>query len=255
MNRNVKKNRYLTEMLGMKYPNQEILLNIKRNQENGVREILDRRNIKFFVHFTRIENLSNILNNGLIPVSMQEKMRINSVHNDEQRLDSQLDCTSCSVTFPNYKLFYFFRKTKFPDAKWAIIVLNPDVLFSPDNIVYFCPTNAASVLPKTSNLDELCYAKSFEDMFKQLITTKENKKIYRSSLKIADYMTTDPQAEILISDIIDKKHIFLICFRSETDYEFCIDIHGASLFNRFEIGILPELFSPRRDYAFWTQEG
>ena len=86
------------------------------------------------MHFTRIDNLNSILKNGLIPVSIQQKMKIPSARNDEQRIDSKLDCTSCSITFPNYKLFYTFREYKFPGSGWVVIVLDKDVLFSPSNI-------------------------------------------------------------------------------------------------------------------------
>jgi len=77
------------------FPKRETLLSIKREQTDKIKEIVKRRKIEYLVHFTRIDNLNSILENGLIPVSMQQKMKIPSVHNDEQRIDSKLDCTSC----------------------------------------------------------------------------------------------------------------------------------------------------------------
>ncbi|NSL52777.1 DUF4433 domain-containing protein [Bacillus sp. P2(2020)] len=181
------------------FPKRETLLSIKREQTDKIMEIVTRRKIEYLVHFTRIDNLTSILENGLIPVSMQQKMKIPSVHNDEQRFDSKLDCTSCSISFPNYKLFYTFREYKFPGSSWVVIVLDKDVLFSPLNITYFCQTNAAGVFPRISSAKELCTATAFENMFCNSLTTKENKVIQRASLQINDCITTDPQAEILIS--------------------------------------------------------
>lgn len=91
-------------------------------------------------------------------------MNIASINNDEQRFDLKLDCTSCSVMFPNYKLFYTFRKNK-PGTKWVVLALDTDMIFLPNNIVYFCQTNAAAVFPQISEVYELCTTKSFENMF------------------------------------------------------------------------------------------
>jgi hypothetical protein len=182
------------------FPKRETLIEIKKDEENKIREILEQRKIEYLVHFTRIENLPSILEHGLIPVSIQGKRKIVSIHNDEQRIDAKLDCTSCSVGFPNYKLFHFFRQYKYQGSKWVIIKLKTDVLFSSDNISYFCNTNAARVLPRISNVKELCNSVCFENMFCDKITIKE-KIIKRSELLISDHFTTDPQCLKLVDHI------------------------------------------------------
>ena len=98
-------------------------------------------------------------------------------------IDSKLDCTSCSVAFPNYKLFYTFREHKFPGTSWVVIVLDKDVLFSASNISYYCQTNAAGVFPRVSSAKRVMYGKCFENMFCDSLTTKENKLIQRSTFK------------------------------------------------------------------------
>lgn len=236
------------------FPKRETLLKIKRDQENKIREILERRKIEYLVHFTRIDNLRSILQNGLIPVSMHQKMRITSVRNDEQRIDSKLDCTSCSVGFPNYKLFYTFREYKFPGQTWAIIVLDKEVLFSPSNISYYCHTNAAGVFPRVSSVKELCTARAFENMFCESLITKENKLIHRASLEISDHITTDPQAEILISDVIDAGYIGCICFQTQRDVDEYTQRNGKGLLAKFDYQIVPDFFDARKDYMFWKKE-
>lgn len=244
----------LSSLMEEFFPTRETLLKIKKDHENKIREIIERRKIEYLVHFTRIDNLSSILRNGLIPVSIQHKMKIPSVHNDEQRIDSKLDCTSCSVTFPNYKLFYTFREYKFPGTKWAIIILNKDVLFSPFNISYYCHTNAAGVFPRVSSVKELCIANAFESMFCESITTKTNKSIQRSSLQINDCITTDPQAEILISDVIDAKHIACVYFQNQRDIDEYIKKNGQELLNLYDYQVIPGFFDARKDYIFWKKE-
>lgn len=235
-------------------PKRETLLSIKREQTDKIKEIVKRRKIEYLVHFTRIDNLNSILENGLIPVSMQQKMKIPSVHNDEQRIDSKLDCTSCSISFPNYKLFYTFREYKFPESSWVVIVLDKDVLFSPSNITYFCQTNAAGVFPRISSAKELCTATAFENIFCNSLTTKENKVIQRASLQINDCITTDPQAEILISDVIDKKYIGCICFQKQSDIDEYITKYGKGLLSKYDYQVVPGFFDARKDYMFWKKE-
>ena len=244
----------LSSLMEEFFPKRETLLNIKRDQESQVKQIIEKRNIEYLVHFTRLDNLHSILQNGLVPVSIQQKMKIPSIHNDEQRIDMKLDCTSCSVGFPNYKLFYTFREYKYPGTRWVIIVLDKDVLFSPTNIAYYCHTNAAGIFPRISSAKELCTANAFENMFCDSITTKENKLIQRESLKINDSITTDPQAEILISDIIDTNYIGCICFHSQQDIDDYIQQNGSEVINNYEHQIVPGFFDARKDYLFWKKE-
>lgn len=236
------------------FPKRETLLTIKSEQADKIKEIVTRRKIEYLVHFTRIDNLNSILHNGLIPVSMQQKMNIPSVRNDEQRIDSKLDCTSCSIVFPNYKLFYKFREYKFPGSSWVVIVLDKDILFSPSNISYYCQTNAAGVFPRISSAKELCMATAFENMFCDSLTTKENKVIQRASLQISDYITTDPQAEILISDVIDKKYIGCICFQKQADIDEYIAKYGKDLLDKYNYQVISGFFDARKDYMFWKKE-
>ncbi len=226
----------------------------EREKKDRIEEILERRNIKSFIHFTRIENLDSILKFGLVPVSIQQSLNLCSIHNDLQRIESQLDCTSCSIGFPNYKLFYDFRKNKYPETKWIVIEISSDILFLNKNTAYYCETNAARVLPKTPNISKLCSASSLENMFSEYVTTKEGIGIRRIDLKIDNSKTTDPQAEILIRDIIHPRYIERICFRNQEDINEYIMKNGAELLSKFEYQTQASYFKPRNDYEFWKKE-
>jgi len=229
-------------------------IEVNTKNENEVKEILKKRKIPYLVHFTRIDNLNSILKNGLVPVCLQQMKNILSIHNDEQRIDAQLDCTSCSVGFPNYKLFYAFRESKYPGTKWVTIVIDTDILFSQTNIKYYCYTNASAVFPKTTYIKELCEANSFETMFCELLKTKDNKTINRTSLQIDDYLTTDPQAEILISNVIEPKYIKGICFQKQNDIEDFIKTNGSTLISQYKYRVFTVYFDKRKDYMFWKKE-
>ena len=229
----------------------EPLFRIKREQEERIKEIVKNRKIKHLIHFTQMHNLRSILQHGLVPISMHDKMNILSARNDEYRIDSKLNCTSCSVEFANYKLFSSIRKNKYPKARWVIVVLINYVVFSPSNIAYYCYTNAAGIFPNILNAKVLCTASAFEDMFCDLISTKHAKMIQRKSLQLNDNRTTDPQAEILISDVISTTYIDRICFQSRQDIDTFIFKNGSRVLNNFVCQIEPCFFNPREDYAFW----
>lgn len=236
--------------LGLNRPD---LLHLKHKEESKIKEIITDKKIENLVHFTRIENLKSILSFGIIPVSLQKKFNVLSICNDNQRYDTKLDCTSHSITFPNYKLFYKFRQS-YPWSSWVVIVLNKDILFSDTNIVYFCSTNAARVVPKYKNIDCLCNANALEDMFEEKTSTSEEKIIHRSSLSIEKNMTTDPQAEVLISDIIDKKYIDCVVFEDESEKYNYISENKQNLLEKYDCRVIPKFFNRRNDYKYWQKE-
>lgn len=228
----------------------ENLPNIKKEQTEEIKNIVSNRGIEHLVHFTRIENLNSILQYGLVPVILQEQMGINSVRNDEQRIDSKLDCTSCSITFPNYRLFYKFREYDYPGTRWVVLAIDKSILFSPSNITFFCYTNAARVIPQTRNLEDLCTVNAFKNMFCDTIIIN-GRRVRRELLNINDNFTTDPQAEILISDIIDKEYINCIYFQNEDDLQYYKENYGLDILKKYNYDIDRNFFDARTDYDFW----
>ncbi len=227
------------------------------NQIGRIRDFIDERAIKKLVHFTRIENLLSILKNGLIPRCVLEKDGINCIYNDTRRLDERTDCISCSFEFPNYKLFYRFRNLA-PEAKWVVVAVSKDILFSPNNKAYFCHTNAAAVMPQINKHDDLCTAEALETMFKEIFEARRGDLFDRSVLHIGKNYTTDPQAEILIRGAIDRKYITSIYFNSIEAFNKFAYVKPAKEFIRKNYDFVksifvidPSLFDKRKDYKWW----
>lgn len=226
---------------------------VKKENIAEIRKIVETRAIKYIFHFTRVENLHSILLNGLVPVSAQNRLGISAVRNDDQRIDSKLNFTSCSISFPNYKLFYTFRDYKYPGTMWTVIVLDKDILFAENNIL-FCNSNAARILPRVSNLEKLCTANAFEGMFYGSIYLSEGRIVKRDSLELQDCMPTDPQSEILVSDIINPVYIRYVCFKNQTEHDEYMRIACDIPQGPWKFRISPKLFSPREDYSIWKKE-
>ena len=76
--------------------------------------LVDKLGIPHLVHFTRCENLSSILQNGLHSVISCRKNGIHAAQNDRIRLDGRPEGISVSVTLPNYRMFYKYRQRLIP---------------------------------------------------------------------------------------------------------------------------------------------
>ena len=112
-----------------------------------LRQICDERGITTLLHFTRIENLSSILQKGLLGRSLLEESGQDFVWNDEQRLDAHKEAVCLSISFPNYRMFYSIREKKKEtneanDSQWVILLLDTNILWELD--CTFFQENAAS---------------------------------------------------------------------------------------------------------------
>ncbi|MCL2529459.1 MAG: DarT ssDNA thymidine ADP-ribosyltransferase family protein [Coriobacteriia bacterium] len=150
-----------------------------------------RRGVIELIHFTRIENLDSILLYGISPRCVLDSNRVPYMHNDTGRYDGYQDASCLSVSFPNSKLFYTFRKSK--GGTWAVFSLSPD-LFLSDSIekFYFFERNASR---GDSNR---C---SFREMFGN------------PSSKYPE----DVQAEILVFGVVDSRFISKVYVETEED--------------------------------------
>lgn len=219
---------------------------VRKDNDSKIKQQLEQKGVKHLIHFTRIGNLQSILQNGLVPVSGQHRLKIESERNDEKRLDGQHDCTSCSVEFPNDYLFSAFRKHKYPDTDWVILKLDKDILFSTNNYAYYCYTNAAHVLPKTKNKIDLCTVDAFNYMYNNIVVAKD-RSIERSIQNLNSSMPTDSQAEILIGGIIDKKYIASIIFEDHRHIESYKSTYGSDLLDTYYYEVAPYFFGFRND--------
>lgn len=177
-----------------------------------IQKVIEKRGIKFLVHFTRLENLDNILRNGIIPRSDMKDEFVNPcdflsddnkensdkyIYNDHYRYDGKCDYSCLSINFPNDLMFYKLRIDN-PNSKWAIIFLSTETLLSYDCLFY--PCNAASGDVSHQDISNYQGAKALDAMF-------QNNSNYPQ----------DVQAEVMVKGIIEPKYI-IGCAFSEQEY-------------------------------------
>lgn len=162
-----------------------------------IQEIIQQRNIRSLFHFTHSDNLTSILDNGLMSRSELDNENNEYNCNDEERIDGHPDAICLSVSYPNAKMFYKYRCLKPGD--WVILEINPSVLWAKDCAFY--PTNAASNNVRFINLDLMKGAEAFSALF------SENVFGIQRDVNLPSEYTTDVQAEILVFEKIPTSYI------------------------------------------------
>lgn len=214
-----------------------------------IKKICQSRGINYMIHFTKINNIENILKYGLMGRSDLNNRNINFLFNDHNRFDGIKNGICCSISFPNYKMFYSLRHRS--SDEWVIIRLSPEILYRKK--CSFFPYNAASNLVKRKEPYAL------EALFSDL----PEKNIKRSDLNIPSYYTTDPQAEVIFHERIEPEYIIDICKNNNNNNMLHfkpkeLNVRETGYFNQSSLSAVTDdtsenLFTYRRDYAFWQK--
>lgn len=164
-----------------------------------IQEVVQQRNITRLFHFTHSDNLSSILENGLLSRSEldDETNEYNYDFNDEDRIDGHLDGICLSISFPNAKMFWKYRSLKPGD--WVILEINPSILWTKNCAFY--PTNAASNNVRFNELELIKGDAAFSALFSDEVFG-----IQRDVNLPAEY-TTDVQAEVMVFEKIEPLYI------------------------------------------------
>ena len=187
------------------------------------------------MHFTEIDNLVSILNNGILSRTRLDKENYDYRYTDDVRMDGLPDWISTSVSFPNSAMFFKKRKNNETASGWVVIMISSSVLLELDTM--FMYTNAANSEIKYKDNDLLSSEKAFSAMF-----TEKDRQSY-----IPNNYTTDLQAEIMIKGAIPAKYIDRLIFKNENDESPIInDIPRNTAYKD------PSLFAPRDDYMHWS---
>lgn len=202
-------------------------------------DFLCKNQIDTLYHFTRIKNLTNIINYGLLPRNVIEKNNIDSQFNDVWRYDNCTNANCLSIEFPNYKMFYSLRMSE-PNTKWVVLKLNIQILF--DFKCAYCWTNAGDSTMYTTSVQSRMGVNAFIDLYK-------NRSGYpkREETNIKDWYPTNPQAEVLVFGAIPIKYIDCIYFQDEATrsaYKHIIP-------NNITTKVNSRVFSYRSDWNFW----
>lgn len=211
----------------------------------NIKEYVKMRGINNLIHFTSYSNLKSILNHGLLPVDELKSRNFIYKKNDPDRKDNRTDAISLSISFPNYKMFTE-KRYKLTDRNWVVLVLEKSVLWEKNCI--FVNDNAANPNQsnniKNHNMDWNNNINELKNLFCAKKDYKGNE--IKRATNIGYNMTTDPQAEVLVCENIERKYIKEVHYKD-------FDISNFIINNNFDITFKNNryYYKPRDDYKLW----
>lgn len=202
----------------------------------SIQEIVQQRNITRLFHFTHRNNLSSIINNGLMSREALNNMNTGYRHNDNLRIDGHLDAICLSVSYPNSRMFYRYRCSSPND--WVLLALSPAILWDKDCAFY--PTNAASNMVRFNDASLMKNPESFNAMFNDTFSQERN------SILPSEY-PTDVQAEVLVFDPIETSY-FLNVYHPNQDSALYFDNLHPTIEHRYYANLSGKTLYSHRDY-------
>lgn len=228
-----------------------------QNRASQIQQFCEERGITTLCHFTRVENLQSILQEGLIGRSLLETHGQKFLFNDDDRIDGHKEAVCLSISFPNYKMFWNIRKEKektkgVKDSQWIVLLLDAKVLWELD--CAFCQENAARTAVSATSLKNRKKPKALRGMFGDFYN------IRHQDLPIPDpYLRhprdaypTHPQAEVLVLDPIPMRYIKAIYFWDAAAQKQWLPSSTGTTYETFCTN--RQYFEPRRDYEVWKSE-
>lgn len=212
-------------------------------RRKAIRAYCAARRINTLVHFTRLENLSAILVDGILPRLALEGQARRVIFNDDIRTDGHKDAVCFSIGFPNYRMFYKYRSAD-QAATWVVLLIRADVLWELE--CAFCWANAACTainrLPLAVLKDSSSLAKMFADQC-------ESMGISRAACGIPDCYPTNPQAEVLAFSRVPLSYVTAACFRDQASRSRFPTPGGTHIV----VDVKPAYFNARSDWQVWKQ--
>ena len=200
-------------------PEQEDQRRLLIERRHEIREICQSRGIERLTHFTRAANLGSIMTLGLQPVALALLNGLAPKRNDPLRRDGWLQASSVSISFPNYKMFYKLRRAE-PGETWVVLEIAAKTLWT--RPCAFCDRNAADRRVTARGLHDLGDVEAFRAMFASDSGVPSRQ---TQGLTAAD--PTDPQAEVLVFDVIPPDDIDGVVFADEASARAYTQVVGA----------------------------
>lgn len=198
------------------------------------------REASLLFHFTPLENLDSIIQNGIMPRDSLAAKKIPYKFNDNYRIDGQQNASCFSIEWPNYKMFHKLKMEN-KSQEWVVLTIHRQVLWT-KHCAFFCG-NAASTEEITTPLNAKLGLKALQKIFEPVVG-----KPPREELKLHKKFPTNPQAEVLIYDVIEPSNIINILCPNSAMKEKLLPKYPNQrvLFHE-------PYFGPRIDWKVWKK--
>jgi hypothetical protein len=145
-----------------------------------------------------------------------------------------------------------YKKYSSPN-KYAILVLDAESILLNDLKKYYVYINAAnSNAAHLLTNDQLTTPRYFNNMF--LYSVSDAKHKYERKDTDPDFITTNPQAEILINGSIDTRDILEVHFCNDDEFNiFKSECTNEQIINKYKLVISDFYFKEDRELVQWEE--
>ena len=171
-----------------------------------IRREVRMRGISRLVHFTRIENLPGILDQGLNPQAA------GAVASDSDRFDGRQGVTFLSVSVPNVPMFFKKYVNDNSERDWVLLELDPALMSELD--CAFFPTNGASrdMSSRSVAFDNRRSYRAFEEIFAKEAAGRYALQPADGAEKLDPALPRDVQAEVQVRGVIPTRYLRKVLF-------------------------------------------
>ena len=235
-----------TTMQSMSDLNREFL---EDRRKKVIKSIAEDRKIDVLCHFTRVENLSGILRDGLLSRTSLERSGTSFVPIDMSRQDGHPEAVCLSISFPNYKMFYnkrewFWNCRQVSHSQWVVLLFDVKLLWELE--CGFCQQNAATYSERRVSREEMRATLAFERMFFNFGSVS---RLELWDLNIPRNYPTNPQAEVLVFETVPTGYLREVHFHDKRALKAWRHDHSTAVQANMNYGSF--YFVPRKDYDLW----
>ncbi len=225
---------------------------LEDRRKRVIKSIAEDRKIDVLCHFTRVENLSGILRDGLLSRTALERSGVSFIPTDMSRQDGYSEAVCLSISFPNYRMFYYKRELfrncgPVRHSQWVVLLFDVRLLWELE--CGFCQQNAAAYSERSVSREEMRATPAFARMF------SDSDGVSRQELwdlNIPRNYPTNPQAEVLVFDTVPTTYLREVHFHDIRALESWQHNHSTAVQAKMSYG--PTYFLPRKDSELWQQD-
>lgn len=180
-------------------------------EPSSIQDIINSRNLKHLIHFTPLDNIKSILENGLYSRQYVDDNIEGAYYTDGVRADGMKEGTCLSISFPNDMMFSMKRRQARKEIEWGVVIVDASLMLELD--CAFFPTNAALGDFRKYTIKSFKNPQALENVFCSNLKTSKQQ-ITRASY-LLDKDPTCVQSEVMVFEHISAEYIEGCVFNSD----------------------------------------